>query len=142
MKSAIPKLQILQNNNESKPAKTGKPVSCEIKNIVLGNRQKIETAKIIENICSIAPKSGKSKFFDNFNDDRQEVEDDLLNDILGMDYDTFCRKNEGKQNKNIMQSNSLLYEDNNALHIIHEEVETCDSNHSETTFNQQFNRHI
>ena len=141
-KSAILNIRVLQNNNEVKPAKRVKPLSCEIKNIVLGNGQKIETAKIIENICSLAPSSSRSKFFDNSNEDRLEGEDDLLNDIFGMDYDTFCRNNEGKTNKNVIQSNSLLYEDNNALHVIHEEVETWDSNCSEKTLNQHLCRQI
>lgn len=129
-------------SKEAKPAKRIKSVSCEIKNIVLGNGQKIETAKIIENICALAPSSSKSKFFDNCNEDRIEGEDDLINDIFGMDYDTFCRNNEGKITKSAIQNNSLLCEDNNALHVIHEEVETWDSNWSEKTLNQHLYRHI
>lgn len=84
-------------------------VSTEIKNIVLGNTQQMTTAKIVENIVAQAPSTSKSKFFD-FAEDNKENEEDSINDILSMDYNTFLLKNETKS-KNPNSTACCSYQD-------------------------------
>lgn len=105
-------------------------VMSEIKNIVLGNSQQMDTSKIVENIVSQAKCSSKSKFFD-FREEKKEPEEDLLNDILKMDYSTFCQKNEDKPfcGDSII---GLTFQGPNSLNVIPEEkdVELVDSSKS------------
>lgn len=69
-------------------AKVDREVSNEIKNLVIGNDQQMETSKIVKNIMSQNPSASKSKFFDL--EDTKETEEDLINEIYHMDYNTQC----------------------------------------------------
>jgi len=67
-------------------AKVEKEVSNEIKNIAIGNNQQMDTSKIVKNIMSQNPSGSKSKFFNI--EDAKENEEDLINEIYHMDYNT------------------------------------------------------
>jgi len=114
-------------------------VSSEIKNIVLGNKQHIEMDKVVENIASLVPSNSKGKFFD-INDNKNN-NDDLLDEIFAMDYDSFLRKNENKP-RNTKPAVSTPFDEVNALRVIYEESDSWYSNTNIPSFPQQFSGNV
>lgn len=109
-------------------------VSSEIRNIVLGNSQQMTTATIVEKIVH-APSTGRSKFF-NFCDEGKENDEDLISDILNMDYNTFCQENSKPKSANT--STLYPYQEHGSLYVIHEEGELIDSNLSIPSLSHTF----
>lgn len=64
-------IKLTNNIEERKVIKDkGKPASNEIKNIALGNDQKVATSKIVENIMSRPATKSKSKFFEEIEENK------------------------------------------------------------------------
>lgn len=107
-------------------------VSFEIKNIVLGNDQQIETQSLVQNIVSQAPVTGKSKFFD-FKEETKETDDDLINNIFTMDYNSYSSMCEQEES-----SCFHPYQELKNLYVIPEESETADSVYRQSNLTQNF----
>lgn len=122
--------------DKSKQAKEDEKVSSEIKNLVLGNSQQMATSMIVQNIVSDAPTSSKSKFFD-FKEDKKENEEDSINDILSMDYNTFCLENNSKP-KCANTNTFYPYQELNSLYVIHEEGEILETAYSNKSIGKNF----
>ena len=112
-------------------------VSFEIKNIVLGNDQQIETQNLVQNIVSQAPSTGKSKFFD-FKEEAKEAEDDLINNIFSMDYNSYSSMYEQEETKPKTSASFHPYQELKSLYVIPEETEAVDSAYCQSNLTQNF----